>query len=155
MNEEADRYWKEFEESTGERVEARALGQWFGSEAGEGVWGLLILTERAFHFRGQNSDNWFLGLFSGRGRKAPEPIEFSVPRESLVSLQEPRRSGLDRLFGSAFPTFTLTWRPRDPSDPGTGRFSLDNQHRFLEAIRRLFPASMPGDGNPGGVPPKS
>jgi len=142
-------YWKRFEQETGERVEARTMGQWFeGASADDGLWGLLVLTDRSVRFRHQPSDNWFSSFVKNQSRSSSPrgPIEIVVPRDRLVGLEEARRGFLDRLFGPAFPRFRLRWRAAPgeggsaDADEETALFSVDDRQVFLEALRNALPA---------------
>ncbi|NLJ46766.1 MAG: hypothetical protein GX430_09415 [Treponema sp.] len=136
MTEEAEAFWRDYERSTGQIVEARAMGQWLGPGAPrEGVWGILILTESTFHFMGRKSENWLKGLFTLKGRGEEEAVEFRVPRENLRSLEEPRQGWLTRLLGASFPEVALTWTTAGGADPGRGVFNVDDQQGFLEKLR--------------------
>lgn len=139
MTAEAEEFWREYERSTGEAVEARSMGQWLGPGAPkEGVWGILILTDRSFHFMGRKSENWVRGLFTLKGRSDAEPVEFRVPREELRTLDEPRRNWLSRLLGPAFPELTLTWSRVDEPEPVRAVFRVDDQRGFLEALGKAL-----------------
>ena len=140
MTEEAERFWKEFEESTGERVEARCMGQWLGPDAPpEGVWGLLVLTDRSFHFQGQKSANWLTNLFGARSRSEGKPVTMVVPRESLEALKERPKGFMTRLLGPAFPRFSISWSLPDGGQ-GTASFEIDDRSGFMEALRKAMPA---------------
>lgn len=143
---ETERYWAAFEAETGERVVTRAMGQWYEDPAAsDGRWGLLILTDRSFRFRHEPGESWLAGLFRNQTRSSGTkgPIEIVVPREALISLEEPRRGFLHRVFGPSFPRFQLSWeiRPGDGArDAGTGLFSIDDSRGFLAALRKVLPA---------------
>ena len=137
MTQEVEDFWKEYERSTGETVTARAMGQWLGPGAPkEGIWGILILTDRSFHFLGRRSENWVSGLLSLKSRPDAEPVEFRVPREDLISLEMPEKRGLARLLGPAFPESTLSWKRPGETEPARAVFTVDNQGGFLEALRK-------------------
>ncbi len=139
MTPEAEEYWREYERSTGEVVAARAMGQWLGPGAPrEGVWGILVLTDRSFHFMGRKSENWVRGLLTLKGRSEGEPVEFRVPREALLGLTEPRRGWLSRILGSSFPSVTLTWTAAGESEPSRAVFDVDDQRGFLAALREAL-----------------
>lgn len=111
MDEEVARFWQEFEEETGERVEAKAIGELQEGGEGRGVWFLLVLTDRSFWFKQVPSDNWVTSLFRPRTfsvstRKADE-YTLKIPRESLLALAEPKAKGW--FARSAYPLVTLSW----------------------------------------------
>ncbi len=136
MTRDAETFWRDYERDTGETVEARAMGQWLGPGAPrEGVWGILVLTDRSFHFLGRKSENWVRGLFTLRGREDPEPVEFRIPREALRGLEEPRRTWLSRILGAAFPEIALSWDPAAGGEASRAVFNVDDQQGFLDKLR--------------------
>ncbi len=135
MTEDAEAFWRDYERSTGETVEARAMGQWLGPGAPrEGVWGILILTDRSFHFLGRKSENWLKGIFTLKSRAEGEAVEFRVPREDLRSLEAPDRGWLSRILGSPFPEVTLTWNPAGGGEPVRAVFNVDDPQGFLAKL---------------------
>lgn len=136
MTDDARAFWQDYERTTGQAVEARAMGQWLGPGAPrEGVWGILILTDSTVHFMGQKSENWVKGLFSLKGRSEEESVEFRVPRRNLRSVEEPRRGWLSRILSSPFPEVTLIWDPVGGPEPGRAVFNLDDQHGLLAKLK--------------------
>lgn len=147
MTQDAELFWREFEKTTGERVLAKAMGQWLDPPSQkEGMWGLLVLTDRSFHFMGQKSGNWLAGLFSLRGRADGDSVKFSVPRDDLLSLEEPKPGFWGRLLGPAFPRITLLWRPSEGSGEARGVFEVDDQSGFLGALRDAVREASAGKG---------
>ncbi|HOX31358.1 MAG TPA: hypothetical protein PLB91_03460 [Spirochaetales bacterium] len=133
MNDEAAKFWSDFEAETGEKVQARAIGTYFEPGDERGVWGLLILTDASFRFKHLPSENWISALFKSH-RNAPSPsraIDIVVPRAEISSLDEPRRGPLARLFGPVFPRFTLAW------EGGARRetFAADPSSDLLRGLR--------------------
>lgn len=114
MADEAERYWKKFEEETGERVETRAMGQWYEDPAGGGdaIWGLFVVTDRSFRYRYLPSESWMTSLFGNRNESSRkrEPMEIVVPRGEILGLTERSGGFLSRLFGSSYVDFKLTWK---------------------------------------------
>jgi hypothetical protein len=74
--------WEQYEASLGERVLARALGQYTGGwdEFDQPLWGLLTLTETTFRFHHFDQANWLTSWVTGGASK--EKI-ISIPREQL------------------------------------------------------------------------
>jgi hypothetical protein len=138
MTDEAERFWSDFEAETGEKVEARAVGTWY-EEGGDsqGTWGLLILTDKAFRFKYMPSESWLSSLFKSvkRSRADKRILDITVPLDGIVAFQEPKRSFLDRLFGSAFPRFDLAWSEGDAIRKEN--FSLDPSTGLLARLRKL------------------
>lgn len=148
MTQEAEVFWRDYEASTGERVEARAMGEWLGPNAPkEGVWGLLILTDRSFHFLGQKSDKWVHSLLRFRGGSEVPPVRIDIPRESLTALVAPKRTGLARLLGAGFPEFSVSWTLPEKAGAGRAVFSVDGQQGFLEALRKALPPAASAEGS--------
>jgi hypothetical protein len=136
MADEAADFWIEFEKETGEKVEARCIGEYH--EAGEGssgLWGLIVLTDKSFRFKHMPSENWISSLFkrAAKAGKPRQPVEITVPRENVVSVVTPKRDFLARVFGPAFPRFTITTK-----DGQTHLFSLDPSGGFLTALQNAF-----------------
>jgi hypothetical protein len=142
MADAADLYWKEFESATGEQVEARSMGQWHQEPgASDGLWGLLILTDRSFRFKHEPSENWLSSLFKRQNPSGKHgPIEMVIPRENLVSLEEPRRGFLAGIFSSTFPRFRLGWNKPGGTETEFAYFSADDARGFLTALRKAIPA---------------
>jgi hypothetical protein len=110
MADDATKFWDSFEKETGEKVQARSMGELFRpSDRGSGVWGLLILTDKSFRFKHMASDNWLLSLFRRADRSSgPERIEdIVILRENILAVQTPKRGFLERLFGPAFRHFSI------------------------------------------------
>jgi hypothetical protein len=150
MTAEAERYWKEFEDSTGEHVEARCMGQWLGPDApNNAVWGLLVLTDRSLHFIGQESTNWFSGLFTLRGKTEGTPVKKIIAREELLSLNEAKRGFLVRLTGPGFPHFSITWKLSEGGE-GFAIFEVDDRTGFIKTLRGAISASKAADTGDSG-----
>jgi hypothetical protein len=142
MADEAAEYWSEFEKRTGEKVEARSIGEWYERSGDPGVWGLLVLTDKCFRFNRIKSDNWLASLFRGFGSKkaeGPEPVDIVIPRENLVAVLRPRRGLWAKLLGPAFPRFSV--RSRGEEGEILNIFSADPATGILEALERAIPGS--------------
>lgn len=138
MDEEVAGFWREFEEETGERVEAKAIGELHEGGEGRGIWFLLVLTDRSFWFKQVPSDNWITSLFRPRtlsvsARKA-EAYTLRIPREALVALEEPKAKGW--FARSAYPVVQLSWL-QEGTDQAR-RFSLDPTTGLLARLRGLL-----------------
>ncbi|HET7839304.1 MAG TPA: hypothetical protein VFL04_06060 [Rectinemataceae bacterium] len=138
MDAEAERFWSEFERETGEKVVARAVGSWYEDGSDErGVWGLVVLTDASFRFKYLPSENWFASLFRAARREPARAVaDITVPRESLVAMKEPHRTLASRLFGSAFPRFTLSWREGELLR--SEAFAVDPSTELLPRLREHF-----------------
>jgi len=142
VDEAAIRYWKRFEEETGEHPGARSVGQWLGESEREGPWGILVITDRSLRFRHMPSDNWLNRLF--RPREVEEtgagPTEIVVPLSSITALRDPDRGLWARLFGPRQTLFKVTWT--DDERARTESFNADSR-RFVEALREALGSPVP------------
>ena len=139
VEDEVARFWRAFEEETGERVEAKSVGELYEGTGGEGVWGVLVLTDRSLWFKPVPSTNWMASLFRARPLAGPSRKEaeqpLRIPREGLLSLAEP---GPARWFSRpAFPILTATWQ--EGGEVHTRRFSVDPSTGLLTRLRALCP----------------
>jgi hypothetical protein len=139
MNDEAERFWTQFEAETGEKVEAKSIGTWYEGPEDRGIWGLLVITDRSFRFKYVPSDNWLASLIKPRGALSGprKDADIAVSKADLLSLEEPRRGFMARLFGPVFPRFTLAW-----SEEGKERqesFSVDPAGDFLARLKEFAP----------------
>lgn len=88
----ADDFWREYEEKTGERVLARSLGRYvsgweeFDRSGWGGIWGLVIATSGGFRFHHFPHVSWLDALtrFSGGG-EAPKEKTIFISRELIRS----------------------------------------------------------------------
>jgi hypothetical protein len=130
MADEAAEFWSAFERETGEKVEARSIGEYYkDGDGGIGLWGLLVLTDKSFRFKHMPSDNWLMALFkrADRGSGPKEAFDLAIPRDDIVALIPPKRGFIARLFGPAFPHFSLKRRGHESeesyifaADPSSG-----------------------------------
>jgi hypothetical protein len=139
-DDEAVKFWSDFERETGEKVVARSIGELYESPSDVGVWGIIILTDKCFRFKRMKSDNWLSALFRGASKKDDRPPkeDLVIRREALVSMDTPKRNLFAKLFGPAFPRFALRFDSLEgeleyvfSSDPSTG---------IVEALRKAIPS---------------
>ncbi|HWQ10603.1 MAG TPA: hypothetical protein VN436_15890 [Holophaga sp.] len=139
MEDEVARFWREFEEETGEHVEAKSVGELYEGTGGEGVWGVLVLTDRNLWFKPVPSTNWMASLFRTRTplpsspNAAEKPLR--IPREGLLALAEPEARGW--FSRPAFPILTATWQ--EGGEVHSRRFSVDPSTDLLARLRALCP----------------
>ena len=136
MADEAAEFWSEFEKETGEKVEARCIGQYLGMDDGAaGLWGLLVLTDKSFRFKYMPSDNWLSSLFkrASKSSKPRGPVEITIPRGDIAAVDVPKRDFLARLFGPAFPRLTIS-----AQDGTKYLFTLDPSGGFLKAMENAI-----------------
>lgn len=140
MEDEVARFWQAFETETGERVEAKAMGELRFGEDDARVWCLLVLTDQSFWFKQVPSDNWITSFFhSGARFSMSRPADehtLRIAREHLLALEEPNRKRLGWFSRPAFPELTLTWR--DGETIGMRRFSMDPSTDLLPRLRFIL-----------------
>ena len=134
MADEAAEFWSDFEKETGEKVEARSIGEFFRVDDGtDGLWGLIVLTDKALRFKHMPSENWLSSLFKKANRSSePKPVDFAIARTDIAAVNSPKRNLLARLFGPAFPRFTVM--ERSPEGERRYLFSVDPSSGFLAAL---------------------
>jgi hypothetical protein len=142
MADEAKEFWDAFESETGEKVEARSIGEYYkdGNEA-TGIWGLVVLTDKSLRFRHMPSDNWFSSLFKRADRSSKEakaPIDLAIARADILSMEGPKRGFIARLFGPAFHRFAVIAR----SGEGERRylFSIDPSSDLVPSLEKTLAA---------------
>ena len=135
MDEAAVRYWKKFEDETGEKPGIRCVGQWLGGGPRDGLWGILVITDRSLRFRHLPSDNWLARMFRPRDTEtaASEPVEIVVPLSSVTNVRSPDKGWWARLFGSQQLQFEVAWTGIE--GPRSEVFGADSRH-FVETLRK-------------------
>jgi hypothetical protein len=136
MADKAEEFWDAFEKETGEKVEVRSIGEFFPVEGrDEGLWGLLVLTDKSFRFKGMPSDNWFLNVFKRKEKKDADKVsmDLCIARENIASVISPKQGFFSRIFGPNFLRFTIT---RSDEGGETYVFAVDPQNAFLTALKR-------------------
>jgi hypothetical protein len=138
MADEATEFWNAFENETGEKVEARSIGEWL-QDKGPSLWGLVILTDKSFRFKHLPSENWLMGLFKKSSiSKAPadEEVDIVIPRGELEGELPERRGFFSRLTGPAFPRFTV----KRAGGEKEYIFSVDPSSGFVAALKGALEA---------------
>jgi hypothetical protein len=86
-----DDFWREYEESIGEKVLARSLGQYmsgweeFDSRKWTGIWGLIIATSGGFRFHHFPQAGW-IDIFTRFGDyQPPKEKTFFIPQKNIIS----------------------------------------------------------------------
>jgi hypothetical protein len=131
MADEATEFWNAFEKETGEKVEARSIGEWLKGD-GPGIWGLVIITDKSFRFKHMPSDNWLLSLFKKTSKSSADhekPVDIVIPRDELVAEVAAKRGLFARLMGPAFPHFSVKRAGEDKeyvfsADPASGLLAV-------------------------------
>ena len=137
---EAEKFWKEYEEKTGEKVYAYSLGRYLeGWDEFPGpLWGLLIVTQGGFRFHHFPQEGWLSGLSrltTGGGKEPPSEKTFFIPWEHIISAElKTEKSWLKRIFFSSLPRFILFYR-----DDGGGEHILaaETDKRCLPVVEAL------------------
>ncbi|MCL2194108.1 MAG: hypothetical protein FWB78_12040 [Treponema sp.] len=87
----AENFWREYEETTGEKVLAHGMGQYVSGWQGFGVpnrrkpiWGLVIATSGGFRFHHFPQTGGLLGNFGTSGIVPKEKTIF-IPRDRIVA----------------------------------------------------------------------
>ena len=89
----ADTFWQEFEEQTGEKVISRGLGKYvcgwdeFDENKWNGIWGLLITTSGGFRFHHFPQMSWITALANLGSEKQPKEKTIYIPNEKILSTQ--------------------------------------------------------------------
>ena len=108
QTEGVDAYWNDVSEELGETVLAYTLGQLLeGGDTDRPLWGLFFLTETRFFFRHFPQTSWIEGLLTQK-RKEGEEIHLEYQLRDARLSEPPEPSVLQKLFGSADRTRTLT-----------------------------------------------
>ena len=139
MADEAAEFWSKFEEETGEKVEARSMGECFqASDRDSGLWGLLVLTDKSFRFKHMPSDNWLSAIFkkADRSKEQKKDMSITIPRGDIVEVIAPRGGFFARLFAPAFPHFIL--RCKAEGEELRYSFSVDPGSGLLPALVKIW-----------------
>jgi hypothetical protein len=136
MGDEAAEYWSAFEKETGEKIEARCEGNWLHvPNSGAVHEGLLVLTDKSLRFKYVTDT-----LRPYMTTVAPEfedRSEFTIARDDIVSVRVPKRGFFARLFGRAFPRYSVV--ARSESGEKTYVFSADPSSTFITALTKTWP----------------
>jgi hypothetical protein len=146
MSDEVREFWDAFERETGEKIEAKGMGAWReGDSASSELWGLLVVTEAAFHFRHLPSQNWLSGLFTRAGKDSVtrKPVSIRIARGDVLDVGIPERSFLGRLFSPPYEIVQIRFREEGAGEASTLRFSVDRVGSLIAALRGLA-ADSPG-----------
>jgi hypothetical protein len=138
MADEAAEFWENFEKETGEKVEARSIGEYFKEgPGGIGIWGLAILTEKSFRFKFMPSENWLFSLLKRAEKSKPKepPADIVIARDSILGLRIPKRSFMARILGPAFPRIAIHYGSLDGERDC--HFTIDPTSGILQSLERL------------------
>ena len=85
-----EKFWKEYEESIGEKVLARSLGQYVSGlpQYTQPLWGLAIATSAGFRFHHFPHEGWLTAISrTTMGGEAPKEKTFFIPKDSINSIE--------------------------------------------------------------------
>ena len=108
-------FWKEYEETIGEKVLARSLGRYlsgfeeFDAKGWTNIWGLIIASDGGLRFHNFPQNHW-MDMLNRNTKPAKEKI-FMIPRDRLISaelVKEP--NWFLRLFKSPSPQLIVNYR---------------------------------------------
>ena len=120
----ADVFWQEYEEKTGEKVLSRGLGKYisgwdeFDQNRQGGIWGLIIRTSGGFRFHHFPQKSWIDSFTSFVKTEEAKEKTIFIPNEKIVLskvIKEPK--WWKRLFNSSPPLFVI----RYSDDAKTGK----------------------------------
>ena len=111
---EADAFWQEFEEKTGEKILSRGLGKYisgweeFDKRGWDGIWGLLINTSGGFRFHHFPQSSWIMALTSFTGKNKPTEKTLFLPKERIISTELLKeKKWWKMIFSSSPPLFII------------------------------------------------
>ncbi|MEI6385700.1 MAG: hypothetical protein WCQ50_03630 [Spirochaetota bacterium] len=143
MSDEVQEFWEAFENETGEKVESRGMGSLREGNEGRANerWGLLIMTDKAFHFRSVPSANWLSGLLSrGASSKPQKAVEIRIAREDILEVTLPPRNFWERILAPPFEDVSIRGRAATSgsAESTTLRFGFERKGDVLKALLGAF-----------------
>jgi hypothetical protein len=120
-----DKFWREYEEKTGEKVLARSLGRYvsgwdeFGDLSADPLWGLIIATSGGFRFHHFPQVNWLLARFGSNDTNPTEKTIF-IPREKIISAELHKETKwYKKIFFFFVPRLLIRYHAPDGTEAGT------------------------------------
>ena len=89
-NFDIEKFWKNYEESVGEKVLAKSLGQYKSglAEFHNPLWGLVIATSGGFRFHHFPHESWLTALTRATsGGEGPKEKTFFIPKDTISSIE--------------------------------------------------------------------
>jgi hypothetical protein len=112
-----DDFWLEYEGKIGEKVLARALGQYlsgweeFDKKGWTAIWGLIIATTGGFRFHHFPQASWLDALSRFTSQETPKEKTFFIPKETIISARLIKETGwLKKIFKSTPPRLSIHYR---------------------------------------------
>lgn len=136
QKEEVREFWARTEEELGERVERYTMAHCVkGCLEGQGLWGLLFVTEQALYFHHFAKRNWFTSIVVADRDTASKEMRMVVPRDSIQSVAIHRqKSLLKRIFAYSPPVLEVQYRDAGLVDKSL-HFTVDSR---VEEFRKLL-----------------
>ena len=137
MDEAVASYWRKFEDETGEKPGIRCVGQMLGGGSRDGLWGILVVTDRSLRFRHLPSDNWLARMFRPREAQGSgdESVEIIIPLEAVTDVLTPEKGWWRRIFGKQGAQFEVSWTGIDGQRSET--FGADSL-QFVGVLRQAL-----------------
>jgi hypothetical protein len=123
------KFWREYEEKTGEKVLARSLGQYvsgwdeFGDlsaspHRGHPLWGLIIATSGGFRFHHFPQANWLTALTRfGSGDDPPKEKTIFIPGEKIISAElQKETKWYKKIFSHDVPRLLIRYHTEDGTE---------------------------------------
>jgi len=114
---DAEDFWREYEEQTGEKVLARGLGRYvsgweeFDSKEWNSIWGLIIATSGGFRFHHFPQTSWLQALTNFGNHNSQKEKTFFIPKERIISTKLiEETSWWKKIFRSLPPQLLINYR---------------------------------------------
>ena len=135
----AENFWREYEETTEEKVLAHGMGQYVSGWQEFGIpnrrkpiWGLVIATTGGFRFHHFPQTGGLLGNF-GTGGIAPKEKTIFIPRNRIVAVVLHKETKwYKRLLSPDSPFLRIRYVDESSSDENELRFSAVHQSKDSE-----------------------
>jgi len=84
-----EKFWRDYEEETGETVQARVLGKYISGwdDFPQPLWGLVIATSGGFRFHHFPERSWIMSVPVLSSGRAPEEKKIFIPRQAIISAE--------------------------------------------------------------------
>jgi hypothetical protein len=127
------RFWKDYEETCGEKVLAYTLGQYLSGwdEFDLPLWGLLIATSGGFRFHHFPHEGWIQALSrASSGGDPPKEKTLFIPRDRLIAVElKTETSLLKKIFLSPVPRLVIRYRD--------GEIVMETDQKAREIVQAL------------------
>jgi hypothetical protein len=114
---DVEKFWKEYEESIGEKVLAKSLGQYLNGlpQYQQALWGLAIATSGGFRFHHFPHEGWLTAISRATmGGEIPKEKTFFIPKDSIHSVELIReKRWWKKILSPSNPTLVINCRTND------------------------------------------